>query len=226
MTRRIAFLAGILAITAAALFAQAPAGQGRGPAAPPSLEPGASQADVDKAILAAPAQLRNQATVIKWNPSDWSYTYLRKGTNNIMCFDKSGLPGQLPFSVECSHPGNLDRAQQNMKFEAILDPIQRQAALDAAEKDGAVSMLGETRDEVESGIDNPPRQVATDGPDQHRPDILLSDLGHVHHAGDGKHHDKTEENLGKALKGIQDPVAKGLKIHASRNAQTRAPFRT
>ena len=27
---------------------------------------------------------------------------LRKGTNRLVCFDKSGLPGQLPFSIECT----------------------------------------------------------------------------------------------------------------------------
>jgi len=111
--------------------------QGRGaPAAPPTLEPGASQADVDKAVLAAPAQLRGQATVIKWNPSDWSYTTLRKGTNRLVCFDSSGFPGQDPFSVECSSLGNLDRIKQNLAFEAEPDRAKRQAAIAAAEKDG------------------------------------------------------------------------------------------
>jgi hypothetical protein len=111
--------------------------QGRGaPAAPPALEPGASQADVDKAVLAAPAQLRGQATVIKWNPSDWSYTTLRKGTNRLVCFDSSGFPGQDPFSVECSSLGNLDRIKQNLAFEAEPDRAKRQAAIAAAEKDG------------------------------------------------------------------------------------------
>jgi hypothetical protein len=111
--------------------------QGRGaPAPPPPLEPGASQADVDRAVLAAPAQLRAQATVIKWNPADWTYATLRKGTNTIVCFDKSGLPGQLPFSIECTMMGNMARAAQNMKFETIADRPARQAAIDAAEKDG------------------------------------------------------------------------------------------
>ena len=111
--------------------------QGRGaPAAPPALEPGASQADVDKAVLAAPAQLRTQATVIKWNPSDWSYTTLRKGTNRLVCFDSSGFPGQDPYSVECSSMGNLDRIKQNLMFEAEPDRAKRQAAIAAAEKDG------------------------------------------------------------------------------------------
>jgi hypothetical protein len=127
-----------LALTLLALsvpaFAQGP---GRGaPPPPPPLEPGASQADVDKAVTAAPAALRDQATVIKWKPADWTYDTLRKGTNQIVCFDKSGLPGQQPFSTECTHLGNLPRAAQNMKFESEPDRMKRQAALDAAEKDG------------------------------------------------------------------------------------------
>jgi hypothetical protein len=132
--KRIALLVvGVVAVSASA-FAQ----EGRrGAAPPPPLEPGASQADVDKALLAAPAQLRGQATVIKWNTSDWSYQTLRKGTSNIVCFDKSGIPGQQAFSVECTSLGNLDRAKQNMKFETETDRAKRQAALDAAEKDGS-----------------------------------------------------------------------------------------
>jgi hypothetical protein len=112
--------------------------QGRGGAAPPAppLEPGASQAEVDKALLAAPAQLRAQATVIKWNPADWTYATLRKGTNRLVCFDSSGLPGQMPFSVECSSVANLDRITQNLKFESEPDAAKRRAAIAEAEKNG------------------------------------------------------------------------------------------
>lgn len=127
----------VLAVVAwsAGVWAQ---GGGRAPAPPPpALEPGASQADVDKALLAAPARLRDQATVIKWKPADWTYDTLRKGTNQLVCFDKSGLPGQLPFSTECTMAGNLPRAAQNMKFETEPDRMKRQAAIDAAEKDGS-----------------------------------------------------------------------------------------
>jgi hypothetical protein len=131
MKRFAIFMFSALALSTSA-FAQ-----GRGAAAPPPpLEPGASQADVDKALLAAPAQLRDQATVIKWNPTNWTYTTLRKGTNAIVCFDKSGLPGQQPFSIECTHTGNLERAAQNMKFETEPDRMKRQAMLDEAEKNG------------------------------------------------------------------------------------------
>jgi hypothetical protein len=127
----------LVSLSVLAFSASALAQGGRGaPAAPLPLEPGASQAEVDRIVLAAPATLRAQATVIKWNPADWTYTTLRKGTNRTVCFDKSGLPGQLPFSLECTMLGNMDRAAQNMRFESEPDRAKRQAALDTAEKDG------------------------------------------------------------------------------------------
>jgi hypothetical protein len=130
--KRILMAVGVLALATSA-WAQG----GRGaPAAPLPLEPGASQAEVDKAVLAAPAQLRGQATVIKWNPANWTYTTLRKGTNRIVCFELSGMPGQQPFSVECTMLGNLDRVAQNLRFETEPDRAKRTAAIQAAEKDG------------------------------------------------------------------------------------------
>ena len=132
--KRIALLilVGVIAASAAVL---AQGGAATPPPPPPPLSPGASQADVDKALIAAPAPLRGQATVIKWK-SDWTYDTLRQGTNRLLCFDKSGLPGQLPFSIECTSIANLARAQQNMRFESEPDRPKRTAAIDAAEKDG------------------------------------------------------------------------------------------
>src|SRR5436309_13076873 len=92
--------------------------QGRGAPAPPqSLEPGASQAEVDKALLAAPANLKNCAMVIKWSADRSSYTTLRKANegNRLVCYDRSGFPIQQAFSVECTMIGNLDRVKQNMQ---------------------------------------------------------------------------------------------------------------
>ena len=91
------------------------------------------QAAIDKALLAAPGNLKAGATVIKWKP-DFTYDTLKKGTNRLVCYDRSGFPGQQPFSIECTSIGNLDRAAQNLKFEAMGD--KKQAMLDAAEKDG------------------------------------------------------------------------------------------
>ena len=95
----------------------------------------ADQAAIDKALLAAPGNLKATATVIRWKP-DFTYDTLKKGTGRLVCYDKSGQPGQPAFMVECTSVGNLDRAAQNMKFEAMGDKAKVQTALDAAEKDG------------------------------------------------------------------------------------------
>ena len=115
MKRMLPIVLSILAVSASA-FAQAP-----------------DQAAIDKALRAAPGNLGKDATVIKWKP-DYTYDTLKKGTNKLVCYDKSGLPGQPAFMIECTSLGNLDRAAQNLKFEAM--GAQKQAALDAAEKDG------------------------------------------------------------------------------------------
>lgn len=95
----------------------------------------AQDAAVDKALMAAPAQLKKDATVIKWK-ADYTYETVREGKNALVCYDESGLPGEPAFKVECTMKGNLPRAAQNLKFEAITDAKARQAALDKAEKDG------------------------------------------------------------------------------------------
>ncbi|MBM3817615.1 MAG: hypothetical protein FJW14_01165 [Acidimicrobiia bacterium] len=129
MSRTFVLSVAMLVLSASA-FAQQVTGT------PPPLEPGASQADVDKALLAAPANLRTQATVVKWKP-DFTYDTLRKGTNRLVCYDRSGQPAQPAYSIECTSLGNLERVAQNMRFEVETDRTKRQAALDAAEKDGS-----------------------------------------------------------------------------------------
>jgi hypothetical protein len=112
MTRQALMFVGLLALSTS-VFAQSP--------------------DIDTPLLAAPANQREGATVVKWKP-DFTYDTLRKGTNRLVCYDRSGQPGQQPFSLECTSIANLDRVAQNMKFEAQGD--KKQALLDAAEKDG------------------------------------------------------------------------------------------
>ena len=60
----------------------------------------------EKALLAAPENMRKDATVVAFKP-DLTYDTVRKGTNQMVCFDRSGLPGQQPFSVECTSLPNL-----------------------------------------------------------------------------------------------------------------------
>ena len=112
MTRNSLVCVGLLAVSAS-LFAQSP--------------------DIDTPVLAAPANQRAGATVIKWK-ADFTYDTLRKGTNRLVCYDRSGQPGQQAFSLECTSIANIDRVAQNLKFEAMGD--KKQAMLDAAEKDG------------------------------------------------------------------------------------------
>jgi hypothetical protein len=109
-------LVGVLAVSASAI-AQTP------------------EDPMERALAAAPRQLKEGATVIKWK-ADHTYDTLRKGTNRLVCYDQSGEPSEQPFSVQCTSIANLDRVAQNKKFEAIADRAARAAALEAAEKDG------------------------------------------------------------------------------------------
>src|SRR5207253_6189911 len=124
----------ILVVMAVSTSALAQGGRGA-PPPPAPLEPGASQADVDKALLALSENLRNQATVIKWKP-DFTYDTLRKGTNRLVCYDRSGFPQQQPFSVHCTSIGNLEREAQNLKGEASGERAKSEEILNAMEKDG------------------------------------------------------------------------------------------
>jgi hypothetical protein len=94
-----------------------------------------SPEEIDKALLPAPRAMKEGATVIKWKP-DFTYDTLKKGTNTLVCYDQSGWANEQPFSVQCTSLANLPRVAQNKKFEAIADRAARQAALEAAEKDG------------------------------------------------------------------------------------------
>jgi hypothetical protein len=116
MKRMIPIVLSALAVSVSA-FAQAPA------------DPNAS------VLAAAPANMREGATIVKWKP-DFTYDTVKKGTNRLVCYDRSGFPGQLPFSIECTSIANLDRVAQNMKFEAAGDKTKTQALIDVAEKDG------------------------------------------------------------------------------------------
>ena len=112
------FVLGVMAVSTNAL-AQAPADA------------------IDTALLAAPARQRAEAAVVKWN-ADFTYDTLKKGTNRLVCFDRSGFPGQRPFSIMCTSIANLDRETQNLKFEAdgAGDRTKTRAMVAAAEKDG------------------------------------------------------------------------------------------
>jgi hypothetical protein len=95
-----------------------------------------AQAPADAtALMALPANVREGTTVIKWKP-DQTYDVVQKGTNGLVCYDRSGFPLQQPFSIECTSMGNLPRVAQNMKAEALGDKAKSEAMLKAAEEGG------------------------------------------------------------------------------------------
>jgi len=116
MTRIVPIVLGVLAVSTSAL-AQTPT------------------ETIDRALAAAPRQMREGAAVIKWKP-DFTYETLKKGTNRLVCYDRSGEPGEQAFAVQCTSVGNLERVAQNRRFEAESDKAKRQALLNAAEADG------------------------------------------------------------------------------------------
>jgi hypothetical protein len=91
---------------------------------------------IERALLAAPAQVKAAATVIKWK-SDFTYDTLKKGTNRLVCYERPVAPGsQQPFSAECTSVANLERVAQSLKTETIANPQERRAAFEAMEKEG------------------------------------------------------------------------------------------
>ncbi len=95
----------------------------------------AQSSPVETALVAAPAYMRDSTTVVKWK-SDFTYDTLKKGTNRLVCYDRSGFPEHEPYSIECTSIANLNRVAQNLRFEAVGDKSKTQAMIDAAEKDG------------------------------------------------------------------------------------------
>jgi hypothetical protein len=91
--------------------------------------------EIEKALSAAPAQMKDGATVIKWK-SDFTYDTLRKGTNRLVCYDRPIQPGEQPFSVECTSIANLDRVAVSLKTEASTTAATKRAAFEELEKAG------------------------------------------------------------------------------------------
>ena len=102
---------------------------GQAPSAPQSSP------EIEKALLPAPAQMKQAATVIKWK-SDFTYDTLKKGTNRLVCYERPVVAGQQPFSVECTSIANLERVAVSLKTEATTSASERTAAFEALEKAG------------------------------------------------------------------------------------------
>lgn len=91
---------------------------------------------IDRAVLAAPANARAAAMVVKW-AADGTRVVLRPGTNGVVCWDQAAWPGQRPFSVHCTSAANLPRVEQNREFFYKAGTAEAAEKLvQAAEKSG------------------------------------------------------------------------------------------
>jgi hypothetical protein len=101
------------------------------------LEAQSNDQIIQKAIAPLSARSAGGAAVIRWE-SDGSYTTLREGSNAFVCYDRSGLPGQAAFAVQCTNVGNLPRLAQNRAFaaQAAGDRAANGALVAAAEANG------------------------------------------------------------------------------------------
>jgi hypothetical protein len=91
---------------------------------------------IDRAVLAAPANARNAAMVVKW-AADGTRVVVRPGTNGLVCWDQAVWPGQRPFSVHCTSVANLPRVEQNREFfYKAGNAKEAEALVQAAEKAG------------------------------------------------------------------------------------------
>ena len=91
---------------------------------------------IERALLAAPTRGRDATTVVRWN-ADHTYATLKEGTNQLVCYDQSGDPGEAAFSVACTGLGNLDRVAQNRRFAADgMDRAGTSALVSAANENG------------------------------------------------------------------------------------------
>jgi hypothetical protein len=114
--KRFVLILGVLAVAANAL-AQTPA------------------ETIERALMAVPRNMKEGAAVIKFK-ADGTYDTLKPGTNRMVCYDRSGEPGQQPFAVQCTSVANIPRVVQNRKIEAVADRAARQKMVDAMEADG------------------------------------------------------------------------------------------
>lgn len=86
---------------------------------------------IEQALVAAPGRARQNASVIKWN-ADQTYTTIKEGTNQVVCYSRADERDRPPFAVQCTTTANLERVAQNRKFHAESTDADGERALVAA----------------------------------------------------------------------------------------------
>jgi len=92
---------------------------------------------IDRAVLAAPANARADATVVKWG-ADGKRVVVRQGKNGLACWDQSAWPhSRTPVNVHCTAEAGLARVDQNREFYGKASSREEaEKAIQAAEKAG------------------------------------------------------------------------------------------
>ncbi len=91
---------------------------------------------IERALMAAPARGRDAASVVRWK-ADYTYETIKEGMSQMVCYDRSGDPGQRPFAVQCTVLGNLQRVAQNRRIAAEgRDAAGRRAMVATLEANG------------------------------------------------------------------------------------------
>ena len=86
---------------------------------------------IEGALSAAPRRAREGAAVVKW-AADYTYTTIKEGTNQIVCYNRADERDRQPFAVQCTTVANLDRVAQNRRFHAESTDADGERALVAA----------------------------------------------------------------------------------------------
>ncbi|MQA92609.1 MAG: hypothetical protein GEU90_20700 [Gemmatimonas sp.] len=112
---------------------------------PVALEAQDADAEIERALLAAPGRMGAEAMVLQLR-SDGTADVLREGSNGLMCWDNVGRPGfDNPVDSQCTTEENRARLEQNHEFLAAGGSEEElEARFADAEADGtrAESVFG------------------------------------------------------------------------------------
>ena len=91
---------------------------------------------IEQSLAAAPQRGRDGASVVKW-AADHTYSTIKEGTNQIVCYSRADERDRQAFAVQCTSLANLDRVAQNRRFHAeSADPAAERALVAAASENG------------------------------------------------------------------------------------------
>ena len=83
---------------------------------------------IEQSLAAAPRRGRADATVVTW-AADHTYTTIKEGTNQIVCYSRTDQRDRPPFAVQCTNLANLERVAQNRRFRADSTDAEGERAL-------------------------------------------------------------------------------------------------